>query len=152
MVFHRIIYGIAQCSEIRALLAYLLLYTDTAVGNEDLTCMCFAPPTDFDLAYHEQDLLTPTVYWPMVESSLGVVGACLPIIRPIFTDTSFRKIPSSLRAILSLSSLRSHHASAPSQEFHMLEAGTSRAYNHRQWEDSVGSKSNMTFRDAIGGA
>lgn len=31
-------------------------------------------------------ILTPTLYWPMVESSLGVVGACLPSMRPIFTD------------------------------------------------------------------
>ena len=30
------------------------------------------------------DLLTPTMYWPMVEASLGIVGACLPLMRPIF--------------------------------------------------------------------
>lgn len=113
--------------------------------------MCLALPTDLDLAYPEKDLLTPTVYWPMVESSLGIVGACLPLLRPLFTDMSVRKFPSSLRAMLSLSSLRRHHAGAPSQEFHMLEAGSSPAYNHRQWDDSVGSKSNITYRDAIGG-
>ena len=28
--------------------------------------------------------MTPTMYWPMVEASLGIVGACLPLMRPIF--------------------------------------------------------------------
>ena len=130
--------------------AYSLVYPDTAAGDEDLTCMCFDPATDLYLAYYEKDILTPTVYWPMVESSLGVVGACLPLLRPLFTDTSVRKFSSSLRAMLSFSSLRSHHASAPSQDFHMLEAGNSRACNHQHREDSIGSKTNITVTEAVG--
>lgn len=43
---------------------------------------------DADISY----LLTPTVYWPMVESSLGIVGACLPLLRPLFTDGSRTRI------------------------------------------------------------
>lgn len=31
-------------------------------------------------------ILTPTVYWPLIESALGVVGACLPLIKPVFDD------------------------------------------------------------------
>ena len=112
--------------------------------------MSFDPPPDLHLAYHEKDILTPTVYWPMVESSLGVVGACLPLLRPLFTDTSVRKFPSSLRAMLSLPSFRSHHGSAPSQEFHMLEAGSSRAHNRQHWEDSIGSKDNIIITEAVG--
>ena len=66
--------------------------------------------------------------------------------------------------MLSLSALRRHHASAasqevrileagnPSQEIRILEAGNSQACNYVQWEESVESKSNITFRDAIGGA
>ena len=30
-------------------------------------------------------MYTPLVYWPMIESSLGIVGACLPMLRPLFT-------------------------------------------------------------------
>ena len=30
------------------------------------------------------DVLTPTLYWPMVEASLGIVGACLPSMRPLW--------------------------------------------------------------------
>lgn len=39
---------------------------------------------DPDFSY----LYTPTVYWPMVESSLGIVGACLPLLRPLFSRGS----------------------------------------------------------------
>jgi len=31
---------------------------------------------------------TPLIYWPMVESSLGIVGACLPLLRPLFVGKS----------------------------------------------------------------
>lgn len=63
------------------------------------------------------DLLTPTVYWPMVESSLGIVGACLPLLRPIFTDTRAKNIFSSLRTMLSRPS------SPESLEYAKAEAG-----------------------------
>ncbi|KAL2058302.1 hypothetical protein ABVK25_001028 [Lepraria finkii] len=52
------------------------------------------------------DLLTPTVYWPMVESSLGVVGACLPLLCPIFAESSFGSFRS-IRRILPISSFHS---------------------------------------------
>lgn len=28
------------------------------------------------------------VYWAMIESSLGIVGACLPMFRPLFAGLS----------------------------------------------------------------
>ena len=31
---------------------------------------------------------SPLVYWAMIESSLGIVGACLPMLRPLFTRKS----------------------------------------------------------------
>lgn len=39
---------------------------------------------DPDISY----VFTPTVYWPMVESSLGIIGACLPLLRPLFSRGS----------------------------------------------------------------
>ena len=69
------------------------------------------------------DLLTPTVYWPMVESSLGIVGACLPLLRPIFTDTRAKNIFSSLRTLLSRPSSRSSSARTESLEYAKMEAG-----------------------------
>ena len=100
---------------------------DTAEGNEDLTCMCNMHCGRPLLADHQKDLLTPTVYWPMVESSLGIVGACLPLLRPIFTDKPAKNIFSSLRAMMSRSSLRSDSANTESLEFAKLEAGDFRA-------------------------
>lgn len=74
---------------------------------------------DPDIAY----LLTPTIYWPMVESSLGIVGACLPLLRPIFTDTRAKNLSSSLRAIMSRPSVRSGSANTETKEFVKFDAG-----------------------------
>ena len=62
----------------------------------------------------------------MVESSLGIVGACLPLLRPIFTDSPAKSIFSSLRTMISLSYLRSIHTNTPSQDYDKLEAGNVR--------------------------
>ncbi len=43
--------------------------------------------------------LTPTVYWPMIESSLGIVGACLPLLRPIFSGASSKGFMRKLRMV-----------------------------------------------------
>ena len=44
-------------------------------------------------------ILTPTVYWPMVESSLGIVGACLPLLRPLFTGAASKGFVRKLRKV-----------------------------------------------------
>lgn len=75
------------------------------------------------LAYRRTDLLAPTVYWPMIESSIGIVGACLPLLRPIFTDTAVKNLWPTLRSMISLSSLRRNKANTPSQDYAKLETG-----------------------------
>ena len=82
-----------------------------------------APLADGIPTHYEQDLLTPMVYWPMIESSLGIVGACLPLLRPIFTDTQASSIFSSLRTILSRSSSRSNSANVEAMVYAKMEAG-----------------------------
>lgn len=81
------------------------------------------PQKNPDLADLTIDLLTPTIYWPMVESSLGIVGACLPLLRPIFTDTRAKNLSSSLRAIMSRPSVRSGSANTETKEFAKFDAG-----------------------------
>ncbi|KAF6233129.1 hypothetical protein HO173_008673 [Letharia columbiana] len=98
--------ALVVCAGVAKLVVFHRITYDTAVGDEDLTY-----------------LLTPTVYWPMVESSLGIVGACLPLLRPVFTDSPAKSIFSSLRAMISLSSLRSNDARKPSGDYDKLEAG-----------------------------
>ncbi|MCJ1451294.1 hypothetical protein MMC28_001630 [Mycoblastus sanguinarius] len=56
-------------------------------------------------------IMTPTLYWPMVESSLGIVGACLPLMRPIFTKHSPESIFQTLRTLVSRPSSRSGSSS-----------------------------------------
>ena len=50
--------------------------------------------------------LAPTFYWPFIESSLGIVGACLPTLRPIFRSTTLERLTSSLQGMLSFFSSR----------------------------------------------
>lgn len=65
--------------------------------------------------------LTPMIYWPFIESSLGIVGACLPLYRPL-ADTYF--IKSVLRRMKSTFSQRdfepvsqdSQHSSLPGSD------------------------------------
>jgi len=50
------------------------------------------------------DVLTPALYWPMVEASLGVVGACLPSMRPFYKKYASRSSLQSLRNRIQLRS------------------------------------------------
>lgn len=50
---------------------------------------------DYDITWFE----TPGVLWPMVESALGIVGACLPLLRPLFAGTSTRGFMRNLRSV-----------------------------------------------------
>ena len=50
---------------------------------------------DYDLTWYE----TPAVLWPLVESALGIVGACLPLLRPLFTGTSTKGFMRNLRSV-----------------------------------------------------
>lgn len=46
------------------------------------------------------DYVAPTAYWVLIECSLAIVSACLPILRPIFhgfsLDTLFRSLAGKL--------------------------------------------------------
>ncbi len=70
----------------------------------------------------------------MVESSLGIVGACLPLLRPIFTDVSAKDLFLSLRAMMSGSSLRSNNAHTESIEYAKSESGGIRGPRDRKVE------------------
>lgn len=110
--------ALVVCAGIAKLVVFHRIIYNTASGG------------DPDVSY----LLTPTVYWPMVESSLGIVGACLPLLRPIFTDTSAKSIFSSVRALISRSSLRTDSADAPSLEYAKLEAGSVQTPRSQKFE------------------
>ena len=52
----------------------------------------------------------------MVESSLGILGACLPTLRPMFKGFSPESVIRSIRSALSLHSLGSRRSKADSQQ------------------------------------
>ncbi|KAL8749513.1 MAG: hypothetical protein Q9184_006777 [Pyrenodesmia sp. 2 TL-2023] len=54
-------------------------------------------PTDpiLDVSY----LQTPLVYWPMIESATGIVGACLPLLRPLFAGAASRGFMRDLQSV-----------------------------------------------------
>ena len=67
----------------------------------DLSCMFWHRSQGFPLPFanrNQIDMLTPTLYWPMIESSLGIVGACLPLMRPILQKVSPHDVFQSLRS------------------------------------------------------
>ena len=49
----------------------------------------------FDVTWFE----TPAVLWPFIESALGIVGACLPLLRPLFAGTSTKGFMRNLRSV-----------------------------------------------------
>lgn len=52
-------------------------------------------------------LFAPAIYWTQIETSLGVVSANLPTLRPLFKNRSLASIIASLRSTRSLNSTSS---------------------------------------------
>lgn len=71
---------------------------------------------DEDFTY----LFTPTLYWPMVESSLGIVGACLPLFRPIISELPPVR---SIREIISFPSISITSSKKSLKDARKLEDG-----------------------------
>lgn len=67
-----------------------------------------------------KDLFTPTLYWPLVESSLGIVGACLPLYRPIISEIYPVR---SIKEIITVPSLSPASFKKPTWNARILEAG-----------------------------
>ena len=50
---------------------------------------------DYDITWFE----TPAYLWAFIESALGIVGACLPLLRPLFAGTSTKGFMRNLRSV-----------------------------------------------------
>ncbi|CAF9940665.1 MAG: hypothetical protein ALECFALPRED_008785 [Alectoria fallacina] len=62
-------------------------------------CNYLDPAAPMYLDNAAADMNTPLVYWPMVESSIGIVGACLPLLRPLFVGASSNGFMRSLKSV-----------------------------------------------------
>ena len=83
---------------------------ETLSNDLDLSCMFLRRRLGCSLPYANHsdiDMLTPTLYWPMIESSLGIVGACLPLMRPILQKISPQDMFRSFRSMLEFSAFGS---------------------------------------------
>ncbi|KAL8811924.1 MAG: hypothetical protein Q9200_001422 [Gallowayella weberi] len=70
-------------------IAKIAVYYHVFYGMDD------ASGFSVDLSY----IQTPLVYWPMVESALGIVGACLPLMRPLFAGVASRGFMRDLHSV-----------------------------------------------------
>ncbi|KAL8789540.1 MAG: hypothetical protein Q9195_006767 [Heterodermia aff. obscurata] len=52
-------------------------------------------------------LVTPFIYWPMIESGVGIIGACLPLMRPLVSGATSRGFMRNLRSFNGTTSDRS---------------------------------------------
>ena len=69
-------------------IAKLVVFYDVVAATQDILTT--------DVTY----ISTPIVYWSMVEAALGVVGACLPLMRPLVAGSSPTGFIRSLRSIM----------------------------------------------------
>lgn len=78
----------------------------------------------------------------MIESSLGILGACLPALRPIFRGFSPESVIRSIRSALSLDSLGSRHS----------KTGSERSKQPAKAIDQNGSEVELTGVHSLGSA
>lgn len=69
--------------------------------------------------------------WTSIEPTLGVIGACLPTLRPLFQGISPESVIRSIRSQISLPSLRSHKGSPKSSPNATSHSGPSSDSNER---------------------
>jgi len=87
------------------------------------------------------DFTTPIFAWGMVESSLAVVGANLPLLRPLL-----HRIEGTCSWLgLSLSCLQSRSSSSSSTEIGSPEIGTRVKTEEARWEREESIRSYLSF-------
>ena len=122
---------------------------ETLSNDLDLSCMLLHRGRGIPLPYANRsqiDMLTPTLYWPMIESSLGIVGACLPLMRPILQKISPHDVFRSLRSMFEFSAFGSDSFLKINEAKTKLEVecsptstetlASNMSRNSNKWEDS----------------
>lgn len=82
---------------------------------------------DYNFSFHYYWI----VLWTSIEPTLGVLGACLPTLRPFFSGVSPESIIRSIRSQISLSSMRSPKVSPKGSANATSHSGPSRDSNER---------------------
>ena len=82
---------------------------------------------------------TPTVYWPFIEASIGIVGACLPLYRPLFSSGSGSKGFGQVRNLRSVR-LASSSGEAGTPELKPWSDESTLSSDRKPWNGSVSSE------------
>ncbi|KAL8943868.1 MAG: hypothetical protein Q9211_000807 [Gyalolechia sp. 1 TL-2023] len=90
------------------------------------------------------DLQTPLVYWPMVESSVGIIGACLPLLRPLFAGATSHGFMRDLHSVDMPSSEGSAKLWDTSGSSGSTDGWNSTTSTFRWGSDSMPSTGNLT--------
>ena len=89
------------------------------------------------------------VLWTSIEPTLGVVGACLPTLRPFFSGVSPESIIRSIRSQISLSSMRSPKGSPKGSADATNHSGPASDSNERFAHQSEGMEASSTVENYI---
>ncbi|KUJ17954.1 uncharacterized protein LY89DRAFT_683928 [Mollisia scopiformis] len=76
------------------------------------TVAYFSVAHNLDFSYHDYY----TIIWTSIEPCMGVIGACLPSLRPIFLGFSPESLVGSIRSVLSLRSMGSRDSRGRSKK------------------------------------
>lgn len=82
-------------------------------------------------------LITTSLFWNMLEVSLGIVASCLPTLRGLFTNRSVDSVVNSIKVKLSIRSERHFGKSEDSIQLAAL--------------DGDGSQANLDFISVVSG-
>lgn len=90
-------------------LAYFFIVGREYAHSNDVPCASANSPHTVRTTRtnsRKTDYNPPTEYWDLIETSTGVVCACLPVLRPVLAHLSPRQMLRSLQSALSLQTLR----------------------------------------------
>ncbi|KAL8933848.1 MAG: hypothetical protein Q9216_006186 [Gyalolechia sp. 2 TL-2023] len=127
---------------------YNILATQSDPSALDITCTYREIPSHHwcspSLTSRVPDIQTPLVYWPMVESSVGIIGACLPLLRPLFAGAASHGFMRDLHSVDIPTSERSDKPWNKSSNAGSTDEWNSSASTVRWGSDSMPSSDNLS--------
>ena len=80
-------------------IARVVFISQGVKGVNDVSCGCSSPEADSTLLLTTiPDIQAPAFYWASVQACVGVVSACLPTMRPLFSGKNHEGLSHFLRS------------------------------------------------------
>lgn len=107
------------------------------------TKLVFNPTDRNDI---DRDLMVSvSLYWTMVETSLSLIAACLPTLRVLITIKSVDSMIRSVRSAVSIHSLRSHHSQGTKRSGDSQGSYSEASYVEKAGIHSISSEAYHTY-------